>query len=84
VASTLDDLSSELGLDASAGLTAEEQAAFASLDGNGAEDRDLASLDGVDASVGGLNSQPLFYRARGAHERALKRGNLMITVKTRL
>jgi hypothetical protein len=80
IASTFDDLSNEFGLNGEP-LTEEEKAAFASLDGVDSSDTSLASSED---GVGQRESSPLFFRAKGAHERALKRGNLMITVKTRL
>jgi hypothetical protein len=82
VASTFDDLSSEFGIGGEA-LTEEEKAVFASLedlDKDGSATANASMIDGVGEKEG----QPLFYRTKGAHERALKRGNLMVTVKTRL
>lgn len=82
VANAIDDLSSEFGLTESQGLTQSEMDAFASLDSKGLSQ---GSLDEASDSVmPGSETQPLFFRTREAHNRAIKRGNLMTTVKTRL
>ncbi len=82
VANAFEELSSEFGLTESGGLTQAEMDAFASL-GNAGSDQ--GSLDGSGASMmPGSETQPLFFRTREAHNRAVKRGNLMTTVKTRL
>lgn len=82
VANAFEELSSEFGLTESGGLTQAEMDAFASL---GNEGTNQGSLDGAgDSMMPGSETQPLFFRTREAHNRAIKRGNLMTTVKTRL
>lgn len=91
IRSTFEELASDLGIDSSAGLTAEESAAFSSLQNSGSEgNRSIAEENGehsahqFDASVQGTEGKALFLRTRYAHVRALKKGLLIQNVKSKL
>lgn len=95
--SAMQSLAQELGatdLDLNLGdLTAEEKAALAPLEGGDgvrnfapiANGRRTASvIQGSDASIQDEQSAALFSRTRSAHERALKRGNLILGTRKKL
>jgi hypothetical protein len=95
--SAVQSLAEELGatdLDLNLGdLTEEEKAALAPLEGgdgvrnlapikNGR--RSASVIQGSDASIQDEQSATLFSRSRSAHERALKRGNLILGTRKKL
>ncbi len=91
IRSTFEELASDLGIDSSAGLTAEESAAFSSLQNSGseggrtiAEENKEHSTHQFDASVQGTEGKALFLRTRYAHIRALKKGLLIQNVNSKL
>lgn len=94
--SAVQSLAEELGatdLDLDLGdLTAEEKAALAPLEGGegvrnvatARSGRRVASVQGSDGSIQDEQSMALFSRTRLAHERALKRGNLILGTRKKL